>query len=289
MIIKTTQRLLVLIVFILGLYLAWQSSWIGGLIAVLALLLGLSLFFQSSDADGSDTPSQNKVDRLGFISHSLRSPVTTMMALQESLRISDAVNEDPTLLQRLDQLNDYAERNLRCTDQLVNLLRAEGLPELARRPTDLAALAEETRDELMPLAQASGVTLQPLSIDTATTVIKLQPDLIQLAWDNLLNNAIKYSQPAGEVTLRLYEADHFICLEVTDQGIGMTADEVDSLPHYGRLPTAPPDLAGAGLGLQLVDTIARRHGGKLTIKSRKNAGSCFTLCLPAASAGGDFA
>lgn len=276
------------LLLLLCLYWAWQSPWPGAL----ALLLSLSWLWQTlqptgkpqqppqpvSDAAASMEHHPRHHKRLDFISHDLRSPLTSLLALIEGLRhSSDALANGDTC----EQLHYYAERSLRCSDQLVQLLRIEELPQLATSELEALALLESVQDELTLKAKKNGIKLALVFDNQQDLWIKGNGEWLEIALTNLVDNAINYSDAGSSVRLQLSLCDDQVELAVEDRGCGIAAEDQPLLfHHYGRLKHSSP-VAGASLGLHLVNTIVERHHGKLTVSSQQGEGSRFAFSLPA--------
>jgi signal transduction histidine kinase len=110
------------------------------------------------------------------------------------------------------------------------------------------------------------------------------PEKVETIITNLLSNAIKYSPNGGDVTLRLRARANHIELDVVDAGIGIDADDISKLfQPFGRLDHPQISaIEGTGLGLYLSRELARIQGGDISVRSRPNRGSIFTLRLPRA-------
>lgn len=216
--------------------------------------------------------------RLGFLSHDLRSPVASILALLDTLDQDGLKAEQLLTLARIEH---YAERSLHISEQLVQLLRVESLPELEQSELDLLALAEEAQEQCQSKAKAAAVSLVLMQNGTDELWVRGQGELLERALVNLIDNAIRYSHKGGRVRVRLSTQDGQVQCAVEDDGIGMVPEDVALLfSHYGKLRQAPPQLAGAGLGLHLVAAIAERHGGSIEVSSEAGKGSCFVLRLP---------
>jgi signal transduction histidine kinase len=102
---------------------------------------------------------------------------------------------------------------------------------------------------------------------------------------NLMTNAVKYSGPGTEVTVRCLTEGDRIRLSVQDQGIGMDAKELRQIfqKFYRTKRAEASGEQGTGIGLSIVEQIVQHHGGKMEVTSKPGQGSCFTVVLPAHS------
>lgn len=153
---------------------------------------------------------------------------------------------------------------------------------LERETVDLEALiveAIEAVGQQHPAARARmsfGVTRVPWPVPP----LRADLDLLSLAIDNVLGNAVKYSTN-GPIEVRLREDGGWAVLEVADAGRGVPAAELPSVfDELARAQNAR-DVSGSGIGLTVVETVMRQHGGDVSMRSVEGAGSVVTLRLPA--------
>ena len=207
---------------------------------------------------------------LANASHELRSPLTRIRMGLELM----GQGSPEALAQRKPEM----ERNLAELDQLIDeILLASRLDAREAdvgtiEPVDLVGLAAEE-------CARSGALL-----DTQAAVLQVPgiAKLLRRAVRNLLENARRYA--ASEVELALYQEGGFAVIEVKDQGPGVPQEFQSRIfePFY-RLPGASEQDGGVGLGLALVQSIARRHGGSASCRNSAGGGACFVLRLPVAA------
>jgi two-component system OmpR family sensor kinase len=167
--------------------------------------------------------------------------------------------------------------------ELLTLARADAGQEiLARESVDLANLVVDTLAALAPLAEERGVALEADAVHPAT-VCGDQTRLTQLLI-NLVDNALKYTPTGGRVTVRLAKDADMALLSVADTGIGIAPEHLAHLfERFYRADTARSrDAGGAGLGLAIVDWIARAHEGTIDVTSVVGGGTTFAVRLPLA-------
>jgi two-component system sensor histidine kinase ResE len=104
-------------------------------------------------------------------------------------------------------------------------------------------------------------------------------------FDNLIQNAIKFSKPGGTITVRMLEEESQIRVEVQDNGIGIPPDEMDRIfdRFYQINGTTTRHFAGTGLGLAIVKQIVEAHGGQVGVHSKVGEGSVFFFTIPKAT------
>lgn len=178
------------------------------------------------------------------------------------------------------------ERQVRRIGALLGDLRK--VADVERRPLDLdevdvGQLLHEVRDAL---AERPGAAERRWSVTVPEAPwpaprLQADGDLLFLAVHNLADNALKYSRPGDRIELRVSEPeDGVVLVEVADTGAGVPAAEVEGVwEELARASTAG-DVAGTGLGLSLVRSVARRHGGRAEMRSRVGHGTVVSLRLP---------
>lgn len=229
-------------------------------------------------SDISELREQQRQHReaIDFISHDVRSPLVSQLALIEQLK------RDPSHIEQsqLEQLGRLAKRSYHLAEEFVQLARAEQLTKTRFYECEFLAIVENARDSVSEQALEKRISLQLHG--TEDLWLKGNAELLERAVINLLTNAVQYSPEYAPVNLQVFRAGHQACLTVTDEGLGIEPGE---LPHlfdrYRRQRNS--ELAGtrgAGLGLSFVKTVVEKHQGEVYVTSRPGEGSCFTLRLP---------
>ena len=214
---------------------------------------------------------------LDYVAHDLRTPVTRLRATAES-----ALRSAGSLDACRDALADCVEesdRVMRTLDALMDLAEAEaGTMALRIESVDLAEVAGNAAELYGGVAEQKNVRL---TADLPERLL-IPGDRNRLAQAiaNLLDNAVKYTPSGGQVTIAAGTTNGDAHITVRDTGIGIPDDE---LPHiWERLYRGDRSRSerGLGLGLSLVQAIARAHGGSVSAESVVGRGSVFTLHLP---------
>ncbi|QSP93455.1 CHASE2 domain-containing protein [Marinobacter salinisoli] len=229
-------------------------------------------------SDISELREQQRQHReaVDFISHDVRSPLVSQLALIEQLK-RDPANIAP---QQLEQLGRLARRSYNLAEEFVQLARAEQLTETRFYECELLAIAENARDSVIEQAVEKGIDLQLQG--TEDLWLKGNPELLERALINLLTNAVQYSPSGSEVDIQVYQAGHQAVVTISDEGSGIDPEE---LPHlfdrYRRQRrTELSGVQGTGLGLSFVKTVVEKHFGTIAVASIPDQGSTFTLKLP---------
>lgn len=206
---------------------------------------------------------------LADISHELRTPITIVRGHLEMLQRGERAPEQigRALAISLDEL----DRMGRLVNDLLLLARAVRPGFLSPRPLDLPALL----DEVFQKAQA--IAPRPWRRDPAPQItIVADRDRLTQAMLNLLHNAVAHTQPDQPITLSASATHDWVEIAVTDGGAGIAAE---LLPHlFERFRTGSS--GRTGLGLSIVQVIARAHGGDVAVRSEPGRGSTFTIRLP---------
>ncbi len=216
-------------------------------------------------------------------SHELQTPLTILKGEMEvALRHQRTPEEYQQVLssglEEIGRINHLVEG-------LLLLARADaGVLQLDLRKVDLRELSQEVLDNMQLIADAHAVEL----LDDMKEAVYVNGDrehLRRLVL-NLVDNGIKYTPSGGSVRISLRLDKNWATLDITDTGIGLTADQQQEIfSRFHRTPEARlRDGKGAGLGLNIARSIAGAHGGKITVASSPDkGGSTFSFSLPAIS------
>ena len=222
-------------------------------------------------------------DFVANVSHELRSPLTTLAGIVDTLR--GAARDDPAARDRfLASMQQEVARMARLVRDLLSLSRAEA--EERRRPktpVDIAALVAGVADTLRPMAAQAGVALE-VTAPAALAPVPGDADQLVQVMRNLIENAITYDTLGRRVTVTLDPgaADAMLRIDVTDRGEGIEPQHLPRLTERFYRVDAHRARAqgGTGLGLAIVKHIVNRHRGRLAIASRLGEGTCVSVLLP---------
>lgn len=232
-----------------------------------------------SDVSALRTAQRQREDMLRFLTHDMRSPQTSILALTAQARPGGM---DQQLAERIDH---YAHRTLELADGIVHLTRAEVLA-YEPAPLNLPDLLQDGIDDLWPQLRARKMEVVLSGTDQDLTVMG-EPALLTRAFINIIDNALKYTPPGGRlhcsVCAETSEGASVAVCTIRDEGKGIDAQTLAILfEQFQRGAAVPASRSGAGLGLAFVQTVVARHGGTIVCESIVGKGTAFTLRLPLA-------
>jgi heavy metal sensor kinase len=215
-------------------------------------------------------------------SHEIRTPLTairteTEVALRHPLTVSE-------YQQLLGSILEECERLARLTDQLLTLAREDaGSGRAAWEAVDLARIINDVTETLRPVAENKGLRL----LSETNGPVKISGNHLGLrqVFFNVLDNAIKYTPPGGDVNVQLNQRNGEAVVTIRDTGIGIAAEH---LPHvfdrFYRVDKARSRAeGGTGLGLSIAQSTLAVHGGRIELASAPGQGTTCMIHLPAES------
>ncbi len=210
--------------------------------------------------------------------HELRSPLT---ALKLQAQLVRRAGDDASRQTALDALVAGVDRATRLVEQLLALARSEpGAPQAPHEPVALAPLLRQVLADLGPLAAARNTALS-LEADDERCTVSGEADALAVLARNLVDNALRYTPPGGQVAVRLVDQPGTAKLVVDDSGPGIPESErarVFSRFVRGRHSTGE---SGSGLGLAIVRVIAERDGGAVSLADSPLGGLRVEVAFPA--------
>jgi signal transduction histidine kinase len=244
----------------------------GGIIGVAILLQDVTRLMRFDEL---------KSNLVATVAHEFRTPLTSLrMALHLCLeQVVGPITEKQADL--LYVARQDTERLQQIVDDLLDLSRIQsGRIELHQRPVDAATIARDAAQAFRAPAEGKGIDLRLELLPSLGTVVA-DPERIDLAFANLVGNAVKYTPAGGRIAISAERRDGVIRYAVTDNGPGVPPELRQAIfEKFFRRPgaTAP----GAGLGLFIAKEIVDAHGGKIGVEGEPGAGSRFWFELPAA-------
>lgn len=217
----------------------------------------------------------------GNAGHQLRTPLAVVRTQLALAARAATLAEAQAAAAKGDAAVAHAERVLA---QLLLLAKVDAAAGRGADPIDLVAFARDLTAEQIPAAAEAGIDLGFEGADALS--VRAEPLLLGEALRNLISNALLHTGPGTEVTVRVRAAPGAAILEVQDDGPGMAAPARDA--GFGRFARGQSQGPGLGLGLSVVDEIARLFGGSLTLhEGAAGRGLCVRLSFDAVPAGAE--
>lgn len=224
---------------------------------------------------------QVKSEMIQMASHDLRSPLSHIRLCVALLNQNQESAFSDKQTKMLDSIKQATEEMQTLLEDILNLERIESQETTQWQSFDLTELLKKVSDNLYPQAEFND---QSYYIDLPSTPALVVGSEIQLqqAYSNFIGNAIKYTPPEGEITVRGWIEDGHFMFEVEDNGYGIPADRQERIFERFYRAHAPgtEKITGTGLGLSLVKTVIERHGGEVWLRSEEGIGSVFGCALP---------
>ncbi|MFZ0543805.1 MAG: ATP-binding protein [Candidatus Promineifilaceae bacterium] len=226
-------------------------------------------------------------DFISNISHELRTPIASLKALVETLRV--AALDDPPAAQRfLDRAEQEVDALTQLVQELLELSRIEsGKVPIRLTATDVKEVILTPVERLQEQAERNNLSLT-VDIPADLPPVLADASRIQQVVGNLVHNAIKFTPEGGSVSVeaRLDKGGSAVKISVIDTGVGIpTADLSRIFERFYKADRARTG-GGTGLGLAISRHLVKAHGGQLRVKSREGKGSTFYFLLPLADGDG---
>lgn len=211
------------------------------------------------------------------IAHDLRSPLARIRANAE-MALSRAKTMDEHKTAQADTLEE-CDRLLQMINTTLDVAEAEvGAAEFAKEDVDISKIVHDACELFEPIAEDKEIELS-VALETNCR-INGHTQYLQRMLANLLDNALKYTQPKGTVGVELSSDKRAVSISIRDTGVGIgQADQSRIFDRFFRCDQSR-SLPGCGLGLSLARAVARAHDGDITLSSAPGRGSVFTVTLP---------
>jgi two-component system phosphate regulon sensor histidine kinase PhoR len=221
-------------------------------------------------------------DFVANVSHEIKTPLTAIKGFVETLHRGKV--DDPQEAGRfLGIIQKHADRLSSIVEDLLSLSRIEQEDEgktIKLEQGNVNDVFQSATQICRSKAEEKNITIRPVCEENISA--KFDTTLLEQAVVNLLDNAIKYSEPKSTILLKAHRSNSEIRISVEDQGIGIAQKHLPRLfERFYRVDKARSrNLGGTGLGLAIVKHIAQAHGGHITVESTLGVGSAFTIHLP---------
>lgn len=212
-------------------------------------------------------------------SHELKTPLASIRLLSDSILQTENMDE-ATIREFVSDIGGESERLTRMTEKLLNLTRFDNQVTVERTKVDIEQVAKNVIRVLSPLANDKNVTLD-YDCQPESYVFASRDDMFQVIL-NLMENAVKYNIEGGRVLFGTINDGVNIRMTVEDTGIGVPRDDLPNIfDRFYRVDKARSRASGgSGLGLSIVRSTVRDHGGTVEAARKSEGGMCFAVTLP---------
>jgi two-component system, OmpR family, sensor histidine kinase SenX3 len=218
-------------------------------------------------------------DFVANVSHELKTPIGALTLLSEA--VAEAADDREAVVHFAERMRMESDRLSRLVQQIIELSRLQGDDPLDEPDVvSVDSIVTRAIDRVGVDAASKDITIVAAGLRDEHVLGKAGP--IAVAVGNLVENAVAYSPPRSHVTVGVARHGGFVEIIVTDQGVGITAEDLDRIfeRFYRVDPARARETGGTGLGLSIVKHVAATCGGDVRVWSQPGEGSSFTLRLP---------
>jgi two-component system sensor histidine kinase VicK len=251
-----------------------ESGYISGVVCVLR------------DVTEEEQIEEERKQFVSNVSHELRTPLTSMRSYIEAL-IDGAWKDEELAPRFLDVAQSETDRMIRMIQDLLHLSRIDsGKSELNKELIDLTALFMQVLNRFEVLLDSEEYRDNNYTLDsqllTEAVFVDIDPDRIIQVFDNVLNNAIKYSPDGGTIKSTMSLSNDQVIISIQDEGMGIPKDDLEHIfDRFYRVDRARSRaMGGTGLGLAISREVVEQHGGKIWAESVERKGTTFYIALP---------
>jgi NADPH-dependent 2,4-dienoyl-CoA reductase/sulfur reductase-like enzyme/rhodanese-related sulfurtransferase len=220
---------------------------------------------------------------LHVLGHQLKSPITSIQSLLKTVTDGFTGELDPQARSLIEKAIRQAQEAQSLITDLLHYELADKTAKAARIELDIVALLETLAAKYFSVVSEKNIALRLVAPAHSSVLLLGQPQGLEIALRNLIENAVKYTPTQGriQVKLALQTKTKRCLISVTDSGQGIPASEVGHIfDPFFRSSKHKASTSGTGLGLAITKGIITDHNGAITVSSRENHGTTFTVNLP---------
>lgn len=249
------------------------------ILSMLLILCSLAIIYAASVRERQ--LAQMKEDFIGQVSHELKTPLSLISMFSEIL-LTGRAKSDNCRQEYYGIIHTESERMSRLVNNLLDFARLErDRHPLQLEPVNIAELVGKELDGYRHQIQRDGFQINK-EIESGIPETMADPNAIMTAFQNLLDNSVKYAGDNKEITIRVVRSNGFIDLSVADHGPGIPPEEQQKIfeKFYRGSNAKGAGIRGSGIGLSITKRVADMHGGEVRLESEPGKGSTFTLRIP---------
>jgi two-component system sensor histidine kinase KdpD len=233
----------------------------------------------TAQAEAARQSQELKSTLMDALAHEFKTPLTSIKAAATAL-LSEAVLKLPAHQELLAIIDDDADRLSRLVTEAIQMARIEGgTLQLNKGLHAPATLISAALRDMKHMTEGRRIGVQ---VPEGLPVVFVDSGLVQLALRQVIDNALKFSSPAGQLTIAVRPEEGRLAISVADEGPGIPERELDRIFEKFYRSPGHPRVAGTGMGLAVAREILRAHGGDIVVRNLPAAGAEFCLVLAAA-------
>ena len=218
------------------------------------------------------------------VSHDLKTPLTSIKIFAEMLLENEKSLSDKSK-NHLEIIEGETDRLTRLINNVLDFSKIEkGIKDYSFHETHFNKIVKGVIELMHYTLKMKEFNLEAKLGDFNDSIYG-DADAITEAIENVLSNAIRFSNENKVITISTYSKDNFVCVSIKDNGIGISQSDIEKIfdPFFRSDNAKAKKIEGTGLGLSIVKHIVEEHRGKISIESTPGVGSIFTLCFPVLS------
>lgn len=215
------------------------------------------------------------------IGHDIKNPLSNIIGVSDLILNDFDSKSDSTIREYISMINQTAKNGNDILDSLLEWSKSiQNLKLINNEPACLKELTSQAIEQIQTSANNKKITISNKIIEY--TPVKVDKNMIITVLRNLLSNAIKFTKKGGAILIDSSINDATIKVSITDNGIGMSKEQINSLFRMDNLQVmrGTEGESGSGFGLMLCKDLVEKNGGSISAQSRKNHGSAITLLFP---------
>ncbi|HEY9065689.1 MAG TPA: PAS domain-containing sensor histidine kinase [Burkholderiaceae bacterium] len=232
------------------------------------------------EKEAAERTARARIEFLSRLSHELRTPLNAILGFAQVIEMDSEEPLTPRQAERMKLLLDSGWHLLHLVDDVLDLTSIDsGQVAVRTQPTDLRAVVDASLAVIEPERRTFEIEARN-ELPAQLAPVLADPRRLQQVLVNLFSNGCKYNRRRGRLTISCHEQGHHLCLDIADEGAGLTPAEMNELFQPFKRLTRTRDVPGTGLGLAVVKMLVGQMHGRVEVASEPGRGSRFTVCLP---------